>query len=327
MLLDGIEEMAEYGVGSGSRVNRYDHDVTHVDALLAQLADSAGPKSRVVADALGSVYGMVDGGGAEVTRYGYDVYGARSAAVEGVATSWGFTGRSSSSDAGMYYRQRYYSSLWGAFTSEDAFNYRLDQDFNTATARLSTSIRSARGLDDSRYQYVLSAPTHFTDPLGLAALDSFSARIVALLAAGAYEEAATLMTTMGLGPMAQGRLVEQVVRTVGQVGTGGAVLAGRIISTMGTAAYRVPDVFDKAMRLMVEVKFVETCNLYLSRQLVDLSAFALNNGYRLIIAARNIGAMPTTLKNEIARIPGAAIVEISELATAPFWITLYNKLP
>lgn len=39
------------------------------------------------------MYGLTDGGGDAVSRYSYDVYGARSSSTEAVATKWGFTGR------------------------------------------------------------------------------------------------------------------------------------------------------------------------------------------------------------------------------------------
>jgi len=65
VLLDGIEEYGEYDVlGSGAQVARYDHDPTRVDALLGQVTPGATEPVKVhpFVDALGSVYGLADGG-------------------------------------------------------------------------------------------------------------------------------------------------------------------------------------------------------------------------------------------------------------------------
>ena len=69
MLLDGVEELAEYEAGALSRVSRWDRDPSRVDALLAQVA---GGKTHAVTDALGSVYGLVDATAAVQARYSYD---------------------------------------------------------------------------------------------------------------------------------------------------------------------------------------------------------------------------------------------------------------
>ena len=90
VLLDGVEELAEYEAGAMSRVGRYDHDPSRIDALLAQVA---GGKTHAVTDALGSVYGLTDATAAVQARYSYDAFGARTASTETVATAWGFTGR------------------------------------------------------------------------------------------------------------------------------------------------------------------------------------------------------------------------------------------
>jgi RHS repeat-associated protein len=101
VLLDGIEETREYGTNEA----RYDHDPSRVDGLLAQKTGAG--KGYFVTDALGSVYAVVDSTGAEVSKYGYDVYGARSASAEGMATGWGFTGRRHDNSSLLYNRDRY----------------------------------------------------------------------------------------------------------------------------------------------------------------------------------------------------------------------------
>jgi RHS repeat-associated protein len=113
VLLDGIEEAREYGTNE----LRYDHDPSRVDGLLAQKS-SAG-KGYFVTDALGSVYVVVDSTGAKVSKYSYDVYGAKTATTEGMSTNWGFTGRRQDSSTEMYYRARYRDSLPSVWASPD----------------------------------------------------------------------------------------------------------------------------------------------------------------------------------------------------------------
>jgi RHS repeat-associated protein len=113
VLLDGIAETREYG----GNVMRYDHDPSRVDGLLAQKTGAG--KGYFVTDALGSVYAVVDSTGAEVSKYGYDAYGARTATSEGMATSWGFTGRRHDGAAEMYFRARYLDAGTGRFGSRD----------------------------------------------------------------------------------------------------------------------------------------------------------------------------------------------------------------
>jgi RHS repeat-associated protein len=144
VLLDGIEELAEYEAGAMSQVARWDRDVSRVDALLGQVS---GGKTYAVTDALGSVYGLTDATGAVRARYSYDVYGARTAVGAGnAATNVGFTGRNHDATGAMYYRARYYETGVGMWTQPDPL-----------------------GMPDgpNRYEYVNQMPTKATDPLGL----------------------------------------------------------------------------------------------------------------------------------------------------------------
>jgi len=113
VLLDGIEEAREYG----GNAMRYDHDPSRVDGLLAQTTTAG--KGYFITDALGSVYAVVDSTGAEVSKYAYDVYGARTATAEGMATPWGFTGRRHDSSTEMYYRVRYLDGERAVFAAAD----------------------------------------------------------------------------------------------------------------------------------------------------------------------------------------------------------------
>ncbi|MDZ4697591.1 MAG: RHS repeat-associated core domain-containing protein, partial [Deltaproteobacteria bacterium] len=147
VLLDGIEEIAEYdAVGAGARVARYDHDVTRVDALLAQVAGVGAGVSKVHlwTDALGSVYGLRDSSGNLQAQYSYDVYGARTGGGE---TPWGFTGRTADGTTGLQYsRQRYLDSSTGRWTQKDSDSQYTD-GFN-------------------RYFYVKENPVGRIDPSG-----------------------------------------------------------------------------------------------------------------------------------------------------------------
>jgi RHS repeat-associated protein len=143
VLLDGIEEAREYGVDNV----RWEHDPSRVDGLLAQ--KSGAGKGYFVTDALGSVYGVVDSTGAEVSKYGYDVYGARAAATERMLTSWGFTGRRHDSGSEVYYRERYLIRDGVTWMSPDPSG-------------------SADG--PHVYLYVLANPVLGMDPLGLKTL-------------------------------------------------------------------------------------------------------------------------------------------------------------
>jgi len=154
ILLDGIEELAEYNVTSGSagtRVARYDHDVTRVDALLAQVTGSgaAAVKVHPWVDALGSVYGLGDTTGTLAgvqARYAYDVYGAREQVVGAGSTKWGFTGRVGDGGTGLgYNRERYLDAVTGGWLQDDPLG-NID--------------------GPARYRYVVGQPTVERDPLG-----------------------------------------------------------------------------------------------------------------------------------------------------------------
>jgi RHS repeat-associated protein len=144
VLLDGIEEYAEYDATTLDRTARYDHDPSRIDALLAQVTSQG--THYFVTDALGSVYGVTDAIGLDRARYDYDVYGARTATLEQVATRWGFTGRPDHADRTLYYRARQYDSDLGRFSQPDPW-------------------RQFGG--PNRYLYADASPTVARDPMGL----------------------------------------------------------------------------------------------------------------------------------------------------------------
>jgi RHS repeat-associated protein len=167
ILLDGIEEAREYG----GNVMRYDHDPSRVDGLLAQKA--GGVKGYFITDALGSVYAVVDSTGTEVSKYSYDVYGARTATSEGMATSWGFTGRIVDGTGDAYLRDRYLNVATGGFIARDVLSSGPDP------------LPGRVLLPSPPYGYALDNPTILRDPLGLFVGSDHSAlTLEALLASG-----------------------------------------------------------------------------------------------------------------------------------------------
>jgi RHS repeat-associated protein len=152
-ILDGMEELAEYDAFTNDRVERYDHDPSRIDALMAQTA--SGGKVHAVTDALGSVYGLADATSAVVSSYSYDVYGSRTATSEAVPTKWGFTGRVHERDihGTMYYRHREYDATVGRWMGAEP-----------------------AGMVDgpNRYLFVRSIPTGRVDPTGQLTIAAWS---------------------------------------------------------------------------------------------------------------------------------------------------------
>lgn len=153
VLLDGIEEYAEVDSSAGTMLVRYTHDVSRVDALLAQAR--GGVKAHAVTDALGSVYGLTDAEANAVTRYSYDVYGARTAEVEGVATSWGYTGRRHDGTGLNYNRARHWDVGTARWVAPDPIGITPSNHGGNSGPFV-----------NPLYVYALNSPTRLTDPSG-----------------------------------------------------------------------------------------------------------------------------------------------------------------
>jgi RHS repeat-associated protein len=104
-----------------------------------------GTTSDYLADALGSVRGLMDGAGALQATYTYEPYGATTAMGSLSSNALQYTGRENDGTGLYYYRNRYYSPGWGRFISEDPMGFAAGQNL---------------------YQYVSGNPAGFTDPLG-----------------------------------------------------------------------------------------------------------------------------------------------------------------
>jgi RHS repeat-associated protein len=151
-------EIAEYS-DAGLLLRRFTHNPTRVDELLSQKDTAApgSPKYYALADALGSVTGLVDADGVvKMTRH-YDAYGATTSSSGSASTPFLYTGRRL--DAALvgvgafggdlyYYRARWYDPAIGRFISADPEG---DVD------------------GPNLYGYVRGRPTIWQDPGGLEA--------------------------------------------------------------------------------------------------------------------------------------------------------------
>lgn len=84
------------------------------------------------------------------TNYGYDPYGASNATGTASTNTFQFTGRENDGTGLLNYRNRYYSSAWGRFVSEDPIG--LQGGVNV-------------------YAYANADPTDLRDPSGLLPID------------------------------------------------------------------------------------------------------------------------------------------------------------
>jgi len=151
--------------GSGDLVARYTYAPTYIDDVAVQERDlnddqDFGDANEVVyyhRNTLFSVYALTDGSETVVERYRYDAYGGcsvldadGSADADGlsdVGNAYAFTGRRLDLESDlMQYRHRYYSPLLGRFIRRDPLGYWDGPTF---------------------YEYVRSAPTYWSDSLGL----------------------------------------------------------------------------------------------------------------------------------------------------------------
>ena len=144
ILLDGIEELAEYDATGAQRL-AWTHSPARVDEILSQVSSQG--KGFFQGDALGSIVGLSEGSGQLARAVRYDAYGGVSAGTGTFGTPWGFTGRriaSSEVDNISYHRARYLSLATGAFLSGDP-------------------------VDRYGYGYAAANPIRFADPFGLVA--------------------------------------------------------------------------------------------------------------------------------------------------------------
>lgn len=151
LVYDGDDELAEYD-GSGALISRFIHG-SEIDEPL--FLDRATQRYTYVADGLGSIQRIVDGGAATVERYRYDAFGGTAIEDGGGAPLSGsaignrhaFTGREYFAGAALYdYRARAYRPDLGRFLQRDPLSFLFDVN---------------------PYRFVGNNPLSFFDPFGL----------------------------------------------------------------------------------------------------------------------------------------------------------------
>jgi RHS repeat-associated protein len=120
----------------------------NIDEPLARINAIGGAVRYYHADALGSIIGLSDETGQEVTQYVYDPFGNVTISGEASDNPFQYTGRENDGTGLYYYRARYFSPELQRFISEDPIG------FEGGTVNL--------------YEYVQNTPINLTDPLGLA---------------------------------------------------------------------------------------------------------------------------------------------------------------
>jgi RHS repeat-associated protein len=132
--------------GAGTQAHRYLYGAG-VDQILAD--ERGGSVVWALADNLGTVRDVVDGGGVVLNHVVYDSYGrVISQTNPAVEFRYGYTGREQDNETGLdYYRARYYDSAVGRFISEDPIGFTAG--------------------DANLYRYVGNSPVNLVDSSGL----------------------------------------------------------------------------------------------------------------------------------------------------------------
>ena len=140
-LYDGAQAIAEL---AGSALGTTYHTGLMIDEVLGRY--SAAGDRQVLSDALGSVVGLADEGGAVTDEYAYSAFGESGHVGPDERNSLGYTGREEDGTGLYYYRARYYDPGLKRFISVDPIG--LMGGINV-------------------YAYVWNAPTFLRDPFGL----------------------------------------------------------------------------------------------------------------------------------------------------------------
>jgi RHS repeat-associated protein len=147
--LNLVQEVSAAGIVIASYVyDGVDHPLAMTRGGTSSL--EGGATYFYVADRLGSIIGLTDGGSNLVTSYRYDPWGTVIATGGGnpnLANPFRFTGREWDAESGLYYyRARYYDPEVGRFISADPL---------------------PRSDGNKGYIYAENNPVNFSDPLGL----------------------------------------------------------------------------------------------------------------------------------------------------------------
>ena len=95
-----------------------------IDEPLARIDLATNTVRYYHADALGSIIGLSDESGQEVTQYAYDPFGNVTITGEISDNPFQYTGRENDGTGLYYYRARYYSPELQRFISEDPMNLK-----------------------------------------------------------------------------------------------------------------------------------------------------------------------------------------------------------
>jgi RHS repeat-associated protein len=118
----------------------------NIDEPLARIELATGKVRYYHTDGLGSIIGLTNESGQEVTQYAYDPFGNVTISGEASDNPFQYTGRENDGTGLYYYRARYYSPELQRFISEDP-------------------IGLAGGIN--QFAYVRNRPLNNNDPLGL----------------------------------------------------------------------------------------------------------------------------------------------------------------
>lgn len=141
LLYDGANSVQELS-GTTPIANRI---TGGIDEFLSR-TDGTGSYTPI-ADALGSVIGLVNSSGNLTTQYTYDPFGVTTASGAANSNTFQYTGRENEGNGLYYYRARYYSPLFGRFISEDPLGFA--------------------GSGPNFYAYAFNSPANFVDPSGM----------------------------------------------------------------------------------------------------------------------------------------------------------------
>ena len=158
-LYDGKDIVLE--LESGLPAVRYIRTL-NIDEPLARIELATNKVRYYYTDALGSIIGLSDESGQQVTRYAYDAFGQVAISGEMSDNPFQYTGRENDGTGLYYYRARYYSPELQRFVSEDPI---LKLGHPNVPFLLPRILKNPAML--AAYNYVKNNPLLYTDPIGL----------------------------------------------------------------------------------------------------------------------------------------------------------------
>jgi RHS repeat-associated protein len=283
-------------------------------------------------DHLGTPRLITDAGGTLVAEHAYYAFGTELSLPlsESPREKLHFTGHERDETADVlqldYMHARYYGAALGRFVSVDPdAPWMLQGGSDRDRARLRSYLRNPQNWN--RYVYVRDNPIGRTDPTGRciedacigeavvvgavalaespagqAAIEGGEEELVALSERYGPEVAAEAQsafeaTARSLRSIDLGRIGERALGVFNQV-------KERIASATETAHFRIPDLLDKANKVLADAKNVS--RLSMSNQLRDFAAYAQANGYQLVIGVRT----GTVLSKPVQALVDSGLIKI-----------------